>query len=34
MEQAGFLAVRLYGNLDGDSYGPNAERLVTIGHNP
>jgi hypothetical protein len=34
MEHAGFVAVKLYGNLDGDSYGPNAERLVATGHKP
>jgi SAM-dependent methyltransferase len=31
MEHAGFVAVKLYGNLDGDEYGPDAERLVAIG---
>jgi len=34
MERVGFVAVKLHGNLDGDAYGPNAERLVTIGHKP
>lgn len=34
MERVGFVAVTLHGNLDGDAYGPNAERLVTIGHKP
>lgn len=34
MEHAGFVAVKLYGNLDGDEYGPNAERLVAIGRKP
>ena len=31
MEHAGFVGVKLYGNLDGDAYGPSAERLVTMG---
>lgn len=31
MERAGFVAVKLYGNLDGDAYGPSAERLVALG---
>jgi hypothetical protein len=26
--------LKLHGNLDGDAYGPNAERLVAIGHKP
>lgn len=34
MERAGFAAVKLYGNLDGDEYGPNAERLIAIGRRP
>jgi SAM-dependent methyltransferase len=34
MERAGFVAVKLHGNLDGDEYGPNAERLVAIGRKP
>jgi SAM-dependent methyltransferase len=34
MERAGFVAVTLHGNLDGDEYGPNAERLIAIGHKP
>jgi ubiquinone/menaquinone biosynthesis C-methylase UbiE len=34
MERAGFAAVKLYGNLDGDEYGPDAERLVAIGLKP
>jgi SAM-dependent methyltransferase len=34
MERVGFVAVALHGSLDGDAYGPNAERLVTIGHKP
>jgi hypothetical protein len=31
MEWAGFVDVRLYGNLDGDEYGPEAERLIAVG---
>ena len=31
MERAGFVGVNLYGNLDGDEYGPNAERLIAMG---
>ena len=31
MERVGFVAVKLHGNLDGDAYGPNAERLIAIG---
>ncbi len=31
MEQVGFKGVTLYGNLDGDEYGPNAQRLIAIG---
>ena len=34
MERAGFVGVTLYGNLDGDEYGPNAERLIAVGHKP
>jgi len=34
LERAGFVAVRLYGNLDGDEYGPSAERLIAIGRKP
>ena len=34
MERAGFVAVTLYGNLDGDEYGPNAERMIAIGRKP
>ena len=34
MEQAGFVGVTLYGNLDGDEYGPNAERLIAAGRKP
>jgi len=31
LERAGFVDVRLYGNLDGDEYGPDAERLIAVG---
>ena len=34
MERAGFVNVTLHGNLDGDEYGPNAERLIAIGRKP
>ncbi len=34
MERAGFVTVALYGNLDGDEYGPKAERLIAIGRKP
>ena len=34
MEQVGFVGVILHGNLDGDRYGPNAERLIAIGRKP
>lgn len=31
MEHAGFVAVKLYGDLDGNAYGTNAERLIAVG---
>ena len=31
MTQVGFTDVKLYGNLDGDDYGPNAHRLIAVG---
>lgn len=31
MEQVGFVDVKLYGNLDGAEYGPNAQRLIAVG---
>ena len=34
MERAGFVGVTLHGNLNGDEYGPNAERLIAIGRKP
>jgi len=30
LESAGFTGVRLYGNLNGDPYGPNAQRLIAV----
>lgn len=32
MELAGFTNIKLYGNLDGDEYGPGAIRLIAVGH--
>lgn len=32
MIQAGFIDVMLYGNLNGDEYGWNSQRLIAIGH--
>lgn len=34
LERAGFVNVALYGNLYGDAYGPDAERLVAVGRKP
>jgi len=34
MERVGFVAVKLHGNLDGDEYDPDAERLIAIGRKP
>lgn len=34
LQQAGFVDVKLYGNLDGDSYGTNTQRLITVGTKP
>jgi SAM-dependent methyltransferase len=34
MTQVGFKDVKLYGNLDGDEYGPNAHRLIAVGLRP
>jgi SAM-dependent methyltransferase len=31
MDQAGFSDVKLYGNIDGDSYGAEAKRLIAVG---
>jgi hypothetical protein len=33
-EAAGFADVKLHGNLDGDGYGPSAERLVAVRRKP
>jgi SAM-dependent methyltransferase len=34
LERAGFVDVRLYGNLDGEPYGSDAERLVAVARKP
>jgi SAM-dependent methyltransferase len=34
MEQTGFTDVKLFGNLDGDEYGLDAQRLIVVGHKP
>jgi SAM-dependent methyltransferase len=34
MEQAGFIGVRLYGDLDGSEYGTDARRLIAVGRKP
>ena len=34
MERAGFVGVKLYGDLDGGEYGPGAERLIAVGKKP
>jgi SAM-dependent methyltransferase len=34
MEHAGFVDVKLYGNLDGDAYGPTAQRLIAVARKP
>jgi len=34
LERAGFNPVQLYGNMDGDAYGPDAKRLVAVGRKP
>lgn len=34
LEQAGFAGVKLHGNLDGDEYGPNAQRLIAVARKP
>lgn len=31
MERAGFVDIELYGNLNGDKYGPDAQRLIAVG---
>jgi SAM-dependent methyltransferase len=34
MEQIGFTNLKLFGSLDGDEYGPNANRLIVVGYKP
>ncbi len=34
MEKVGFAGVKLFGNLDGDEYGPSANRLIAVGWKP
>jgi SAM-dependent methyltransferase len=34
LELAGFTAIHLYGSLDGDPYGPDAERLIAVATKP
>jgi SAM-dependent methyltransferase len=34
MEHVGLVDVKLYGNLDGDPYGPDASRLIAVGSKP
>ncbi len=34
LEQAGFVEVKLYGNLDGGEYGLAAQRLIAVGRKP
>jgi len=34
LEQAGFTDVKLFGSLDGDEYGLNAQRLIAVGRRP
>jgi hypothetical protein len=34
MEKAGFVDVRLYGDLDGSDYGLDARRLIAVGRKP
>ncbi len=34
MEEAGFINVKLFGNLNGDAYGVDAERLIAVGGRP
>jgi hypothetical protein len=30
----GFCGIKLYGSLDGDEYGPGADRLIVVGRKP
>jgi len=34
MEKVGFTQVKVYGNLDGDEYGPDTRRLIAVGTKP
>ncbi len=34
LEQAGLAEVKLYGNFDGDEYGPDTPRLIAVGRKP
>ena len=34
LERVGFTDVKLYGNLNGDDYGIEAERLIAVGKKP
>ena len=34
LEQTGFGEVRLFGNLDGEEYGPEARRLIAVARKP
>lgn len=34
LEEVGFVDVRLYGNLGGDEYGPDAQRLIAVARKP
>jgi SAM-dependent methyltransferase len=34
LKRAGFADVKLYGNLDGEKYGPSTPRLIAVAHKP
>ena len=34
LAEAGFKGIRIYGSLDGDAYGPNAQRLIVVARKP
>ncbi|NIQ95035.1 MAG: hypothetical protein GWN87_13130 [Desulfuromonadales bacterium] len=34
LQRAGFTDVKLHGNLDGDPYGPEGQRLVAVARKP
>ena len=34
MERVGLVDVKLYGDINGDSYGPEAKRLIAVGWKP